>query len=145
MTYTSVNALIREAIGSTLETAGFVVFDNILEHHTGVRTRHREYIEISRGSSRVYDEIVDDKVSGEYSIDLRMYYPTGFLKNTVCNSCTFEDRFAYVCSLLSTIQIGGMYTRFNISHTDTEAPSNSGLSRVITLSCMMSTSRAFDD
>lgn len=141
MPTTSINGLAKKAITDALVTAGFTVYPNILEWHTGVRTKSKEYIELGRGFVRQNDEITIDCIQGEFEIEMKYYKPSAWNEADNTAGYDFEDACVLVEKAISQVKTSGMFTRFNMARDIPTTPHNRGQECRWSLSCTVASSQ----
>ena len=130
----SVERTYIDAIRTALTSAGFTVFNSILDRHTGFRTRNRSYVELGRGWNRTMDEITTDCISGPYSFRIRYYQHKQLVTNSSGEVQTFEDNCQTLEAAISQVKTKGLYTKPNISIVEGVASNLQGLVRDYELS-----------
>lgn len=125
----STEKLFIDAIRAALTSAGFSVFDSILDRHTGRRTRSKTYVELGRGWERDMDEITTDCIQGEYSYRLRYHQGKTIVKNNAGQMQTFSDACQTMESAIAQVKTAGLFTRPKMRIVEAEGHDLQGIVR----------------
>jgi len=134
----AIENLIINAVRTALITGGYTVFDSILDHHTGRRTKSKTYIELDRSITMDLTEITQECSSGPYTLNMRYRQGQTLIKNTNGEMLTFTDNVNLILQSISQVETAGMYNRINIAEATTETGSIRSLMRDFVISGTLS-------
>ncbi len=128
-----------DATKTALEAAGFTVFNNILDHHNGNRTRTMSYIELARTIERTSDVMASGAIIGPFSFRMRVRMHQQWVVNTLGERQGVNDALQIIEKSISAVKVNGMYTEFDMVVEESVATSNTSTMSDYVLSGMLGT------
>ena len=137
----SIESNIIDAVRDALIAAGYTVFDSILDHHTGRRTKSKTYIEIDRFVTTDWTEVTQETITGPYTFGMRYRQNVTLVKNSNGEMVDFTTNCQLIEKTISQVQTGPMFNRPNVSQDGSQTGSNRDLNRDFVVSGILATTQ----